>query len=319
MLPLDVHIVTTLLVPVRDHGSPVAECLTEPLLNLARARALGHGREDRADPGGTGDGRAEEACEEEERNRRERRDQRDHHHGVRRAREGGEDETDREEQHAEAAREVHGTKHPAEGRSRLAPAADQEHERGREEEHRDRGPRHRRRDVRGMIVRNEDQVVRTGVRLAGMACGEQRVREGREEGCRVTRDHQDAGRAAEQLPARIGQEQMQKGRDEQAAEQRSQRVRDRVVGLAEAADQDAEPDRDHQHSRPVSRPARPADQPGEDERPADEEPKRNGESGVLLVIARNREREAQCTGQKRRRPEVEPRAAGQAHWAFFAQ
>ena len=106
---------------------------------------------------------------------------------------------------------------------------------------------------------------------------------------------------------------MQEGRNEEASEQRSERVRDRVVGLAQAADQDAETDCDHQHPRAVLRPPRPADQAGEDEGPADEEPERDRERRVLLMIARDGQSDGERTCQERRRPEVEPGASCQRH------
>ena len=157
------------------------------------------------------------------------------------------------------------------------------------------------------------------MRLARVPRGEQRVEEGREERGRVPCDDEDACLAAEQLAARIREQEVQEGRDEQAPEERSQRVRECVVGLAQAADQNAEPDGDHQHSGSVLRPPRPAEQAGEDERPADEETECGGQGGVFLVVARDGQGDADRPGQKRGWPEVEPGAAGQAHWATSAR
>ncbi len=61
-----------------------------------------------------------------------------------------------------------------------------------------------------------------------------------------------------------------RGFEVRLAEERAERVRNGVVRLAEAADEDAEADGDHQHPRLVLGTPRPADQAGEDERPADE-------------------------------------------------
>ena len=313
VLPFDVYVVTTLVVPVRDLRGSVTQRLAEPFLNLSRARALGHGRENRADSCGAGDRRAEESGEEEERDCGERCDQGDDDDRVRDPRERREDEADREEQHTEPAGEIDGAQDATQGRRTLTPASDEEHERRGEEKDRDRRPERRHCNVRGVIVGNEHGVVRAVVRLARVSSGEHGVEERREERGRITRDDEDARAPAEQLPARIREQEVQVGGDEQASEQRSERVRDRVVGLAQAADQDAETDCDHQHPRAVLRPPRPADQAGEDEGPADEEPERDRERRVLFMIARDGQSDGERTCQERRRPEVEPGPPCEGH------
>jgi hypothetical protein len=90
--------------------------------------------------------------------------------------------------------------------------------------------------------------------------------------------------------------------DEQASEDRSERVRNGVVRLAETADEHAEADGDHQHPHLVRRTPRPADQAGEDERPADEQSERCRDCGVLLVVTRQDERDGDRTCAERSRP-----------------
>ena len=76
---IDVDVVLTFLVPVRELRRLVAQRLSETLLHLARAGPFGYAAEDRAQPRPPRHRRAEEPCEEEERNCRERDDQRDAH------------------------------------------------------------------------------------------------------------------------------------------------------------------------------------------------------------------------------------------------
>ena len=122
------------------------------MLNFARAGPLGHPREDRTDPRGTRDRGAEKSSQEQKRDCGERCDQGDDDDGVHDARERGEDEADREQQHAESAREIDGTEDATQCRSRLAPATYEEHERCCEEEHGHRGPGDGLHNVRGMIM-----------------------------------------------------------------------------------------------------------------------------------------------------------------------
>ena len=167
------------------------------MLNFARAGALGHPREDRTDPRGTRDRGAEKSSQEQKRDCGERCDQGDDDNRVRDARERGEDEADREQEHAEPAGEIDRAEDATQRRSRLPPATDEEHERRCEQEHGYRRPGDRGRDVCGMVVRDEDEVVRAGARLAGVPGGEEGVQERSEKGSRVTGDDEDSSRPAE--------------------------------------------------------------------------------------------------------------------------
>ena len=167
--------------------------------------------------------------------------------------------------------------------------------------------------MRGVVVRNEDEVVGAGVRLARVPYREHGIQQRRDERRHVTRGHQRTRFAADQLPARVGEQEVDERSDEEAAEERAESERNGVVRLAEAADEDAEADRDHQHSGAVRRAPRPADQSRDDERRADEQSERSRESRVLLVVTRDRERNGDRTRDERGRPEVEPRPPGEGH------
>ncbi len=101
--------------------------------------------------------------------------------------------------------------------------------------------------------------------------------------------------------------------DEQAAEERAEREGNGVVRFAETADENTEPNGDHQHPGAVGRAPRPADQAREDERPADEQSERSGKSRVLLVLARDSERNGDRAREEGSRPEVEPRPPCEDH------
>ena len=86
-----------------------------------------------------------------------------------------------------------------------------------------------------------------------------------------------------------------------------------VVRLAETADEDAEADGDHQHPGAVRRAPCPADQSGENERPADEQSERSRDGRVRLVITGGDDRDGDPTRDERSRPEVEPGPPGEGH------
>ena len=202
-LAVDVDVVPALLVPVRDFGGLVAERLPQSVLHLARARALGDRAEDGVQPGASRDRRAEQSREEEERYRRERHDERDAHQGATEAGERRHDEADRQQNDTDAGGEVDGPQDAAECRRCISPAADEKRESGDEQENSGRGPQHRLRDVRGVVVRDEDEVVRAGVRLARVPRGEHGIQQRRDESRRVAGNHEHTCLAADQLAARI--------------------------------------------------------------------------------------------------------------------
>ena len=118
---------------------------------------------------------------------------------------------------------------------------------------------------------------------------------------------------AHQFPARIREQQVHVDDDEEALQHRAERVRDGVVRLDEAREQHAEPDEHHQLPGPVPRPSRPADQPRENERAADEQQQRSRLGRVLLVVARLRERDRDRARDQRNRAEDEPEAPSRGH------
>src|SRR4029079_210667 len=143
--------------------------------------------------------------------------------------------------------------------------------------------------------------------------GEHRLRERGEERDRVARTDEHSRASTEQATTWVRQQQMYEGRDEEASEECAEGERDRVIRLREDADQDTEADRDHQRSRAVPWPPGPADQAGQDKRRADEQKQSNRLPGVLLVVARSRQRYGEPTGDQRSRAEVQPRAPGKCH------
>ena len=310
---VDVDVVPAFLVPIRDLRRVVAQRLSQALLHFARAGPLGYRAEDRAQPGASRNRRAEQAAEEEERHCRKRHDQRDAHDCGAVAGERRHDEADREQDHTQTAGEVDGTKDAPQCRRGASPPADEKRKGCQEQDNRGRGPQGRLRRVRSVIVRHEHEVVGAGVRLARVPLREHGVQQRSGESRHITCDHERSCPAAEQLAARIREHEVDERCDEQAAEERAECVRNGVVRLAETADEYAEAHGDHQHPRAVLRPSRPADQAGEDERPADEEPERDRDRGVRLVVTRGDERNGDPTRYERSRPEVEPRPPYEGH------
>ena len=303
---IDVDVVLSFLVPVRDLRRLVAQRLSETLLHLARAGPFGYPAEDGAQAGATRHRRAEEPCEEEERNCRERHDQRDAHDCAAEVGERRHDEPDRKQDDAQAAGEVDKPKDPSQCRRATAPAADQKHKSCHEQSHGGRGPQSRLCPVRSVVVRHENEVVRAGVRLARLGLREHGVQKRCDESSRVPCGHERPCLPADQLTAGICQQKVNEHGDEQASEERSERVRNGVVRLAQAADEHAEADRDHERPGAVRGTPRPADQAGEDERPADEQSERRRDCGMLLVVTGQDERDGDRSCNERRRPEVEP-------------
>jgi len=305
--------VFVLLVPVRDHRRFVAQSGPQTLLNLAGACTFGNGAEDRTDSGAACDRGPEQAGEEDERHGREGRDQGDADEDRSDSRERRHDEPDRQQHDAEAAEEVDRPEDATEPRCCLAPATEEQHDDGREQQDRSSRPDGGRDDVRGMIVGDQHEVVGTRVRLAGFSCGEHRLREWGEERDRVARTDDHSRASTEQVATWIRQQQMHEGRDEKTSEECAEGERDRMIRLSEDADQHAEADPDHQPSRAVLRPPGPADQPGEDERRADEQNQSNRLLGVLLVVARSYQGYSEPSGDQRSRAEVQPGAPGKRH------
>src|SRR6185295_14634185 len=118
---------------------------------------------------------------------------------------------------------------------------------------------------------------------------------------------------ADQLAAGICEQKLNEDGDEQAAEEGTERVRNGVVRLAEAADEHAEADGDHEHPGAVVGAPRPTGQAGEDERPADEQSERRCDRGVLLVVTGQDERDGDRSCDERSRPEVEPGPPRERH------
>ena len=287
------------VIPVCDRHGWVAQRRAQPCLHFAGARALGDGVEDRSDAGAAGKRRAEQAGEEKERHGREGHDQRDADDRVADAGEGRDDEADREQQHAQPAGEVHRAQLPAQCR--------------------DGRPRCRRGNVRRVVVRDEDEIVGACVRLARLRPRrEHRVEQRREEGGRVRGCDDRSPEPADQPAARICQQQVNEGRDEEAADDRAERVRERRVRLVQAVREHAEADRDHQHAGAICRPSRPADQAGGDEGHADEQQQRGRVRRMLVVVARQRQRHRCRAGRQCRRPEEEPGPPRQGHAAKSA-
>ena len=309
----DVDVVLVLLVPVRDHRRLVAQGAPQTLLNLAGACTFGDGAEDRTDSGAACDRGPEQAGEEDERHGREGRDQGDADDGRSDSGERRDDEPDRQQHDAEASEEVDRPEDATEPRRCLPPATEEQHDDRREQQDRSSGPDRGRDDVRGMILGDQHEVVGTRVRLARFWRGEHGLRERSEERDRVARADEHSRASTEQATTWIRQQQMHEGRDEEASEERPEGERDRMIRLPEDANQDAKADRDHQHSRAVLRPPGPADQPGEDERRADEQNQSNRLLGVLLVVARGCQRDGEPVGDQGGQTEVQPGAPGKRH------
>jgi hypothetical protein len=110
------------------------------------------------------------------------------------------------------------------------------------------------------------EVVGTRVRLARLAVPREHLVEERcQHRGRIGGSDERERVAADQVPGGVSQQQVDERSDEDAAEDRPERVGEGLVRLRQAGDEDAEADADHQHPRAILRTPRPADQAGEDE------------------------------------------------------